>query len=271
MTEINGKGAFITGGASGIGLALAKTMMSRGARVVIADIDEAALERAQEELGADAVAVHCDVASLPSVQKAADAALAAIGEVHLLFNNAGVGAGGITGSIPIADWRWAIDINLMGVVHGVETFMPILRRQGRGGHIINTASMAGHVAAPLLAPYNATKFAVVGYSESLHAELKSDKIGVSVICPAFVRTNIYKSGRNRPSVTSNEPDPNESLLKSIVDAGIEPDAVAKWTADCIEAGRFYIFTHLQAKCDVEARIDDLLSDYDAAGASVQLA
>lgn len=263
MTSIQGKGAFITGGASGIGLALAKTMIARGARVMIADKDAAGLDRAQDELGSKVTAVYCDVADLDSVRQAAEAAVAAFGEVHLVFNNAGVGAGGVTGHIPIEDWRWAIDINLMGVVHGVETFAPILQRQGQGGHIVNTASMAGHVGAPMLAPYNATKFAVVGYSESLRAELKNDDIGVSVICPAFVRTNIYKSGRNRPSATSTEGDPAEALVKSVIDAGIGPDVVAEWAADCIEANRFYVFTHPEMKDEVEARINGLMSDYEA--------
>ena len=270
MTEIEGKGAFITGGASGIGFALAQALMSRGARVVIADVDRDALAAAGETLGAGVATVHCDVADLHSVQKAAAATVEALGNVHLVFNNAGVGAGGPAGAIPVDDWRWIVDINLMGVVHGVETFLPILRRQGQGGRLINTASMAGQLAAPLMGPYNATKFAVVGYSESLEVELKGEGIGVSVLCPEFVRTNIYKSGRNRPSAQPGEQDEEEAFVKSFIDSGISAETVAALTVESIEADRFYIFTHPEMKAEVDARMRRLLADYDACSQSAAL-
>lgn len=273
MTKIQGKSAFITGGASGIGLALAKTLISRGARVVIADIDEQALNAAQSELGPDATAVSCNVASLASVEKAAEAALSAYGEVHLLFNNAGVGAGGVAGELSVEDWRWAIDVNLMGVVHGVETFVPIIQSQKSGGHIVNTASIAGHIAAPYMSPYSATKFAVVGYSECLKLELAMHNIGVSILSPAFVRTNIHTSGANRPSAEGQveaeyaEPD----TFKTLVESGIDPKIVAEWTADSIEANRLHIFTHPALMMTVEERMNGLLSDYTACGGSDRFA
>lgn len=272
MTDIYGKSAFITGGASGIGLALAKTLKARGAGVVIADLNEAALEAAQAELGSSVTAVVCDVASLESVEKAAEAALKARGEIHLLFNNAGVGAGGPAGEIPIEDWRWAVDINLMGVVHGVETFVPIMQRQKQGGHIINTASIAGYLPAPYMAPYSATKFAVVGYSECLKLELAMDNIGVSVLSPAFVRTNIHRSGENRPSVRDEAPAADEpDSVKALVDGGIDPGMVADWTLDSIEADRFHIFTHPELQSSVADRMQAILSDYDACDTSGRFA
>ncbi|MEP2103812.1 MAG: SDR family NAD(P)-dependent oxidoreductase [Parasphingorhabdus sp.] len=271
MTEIQGKVAFITGGASGIGLALAKTLMSRGARVAIADTDEHALAAVQSEFGSQATAILCDVANLSSVEQAAATTLSAYGEVHLLFNNAGVGAGGVAGEISVEDWRWAIDVNLMGVVHGVETFVPIIQSQKTGGHIINTASIAGHIAAPYMSPYSATKFAVVGYSECLKLELAMHNIGVSVLSPAFVRTNIHNSGANRPSADKEAAGDEPDTFKTLVESGLDPAVVADWTADSIEANRFHIFTHPELMTAVEDRMNDLLSDYAASAANDRFA
>jgi NAD(P)-dependent dehydrogenase (short-subunit alcohol dehydrogenase family) len=271
MTDIAGKTAFINGGASGIGLALAKTLMSRGAKVVIADIDDNALSTAQSALGKAATAVSCDVANLVSVEKGAETALSACGEIHLLFNNAGVGAGGVAGKISIEDWRWAVDVNLMGVVHGVETFVPIIQSQKKGGHIINTASIAGHISAPYVAPYSATKFAVVGYSECLKLELAMDNIGVSVLSPAFVRTNIHRSGEHRPSAGNETPNEDSDPIKTLVEGGLDPAIVAEWTADSIEANRFHIFTHPALMSAIEERVQGLLADYAASDASGRFA
>ena len=165
MNYFENKVAFVTGAASGIGLALSKALIARGVKVMMADINADALADARAVLSGVTGQVRCDVADAQSVADAAQATLETFGKVHFVFNNAGVAMAGLPGGIKLPDWRWAVDINLMGVVYGVEAFAPILREQGEGGHIINTASMAGHATTATLAPYNTTKFAVVAYSE----------------------------------------------------------------------------------------------------------
>ena len=207
MDQVRDKVAFITGGAGGIGLAIARSLGRRGARVMLADIDETQLGSAVSDLrnsGIEAAPVVCDVADAASVREASERTLERFGAVHILINNAGVFVGGRTGNIPLDDWRWIVDVNLMGVVHGVETFVPIIAAQKQGGYVINTASMAGHWAVGDLGPYNATKFAVVGYSETLRRDLRRDGIGVSVLCPALVRTRIHESMAARPSTRTGE-------------------------------------------------------------------
>ena len=183
----SGQTAFITGGASGIGLSIAKALATRGVNIMLADLDSARLQDAAatiRAMGAEVDIVLCDVADEAMVRAAADATIQRFGKVHIIANNAGVATGGMAGNIAIKDWRWVVDINLMGVVHGTEIFLPLIKSHGEGGHILNTASMAGHVASPGMSPYHATKFAVVGYSEAVKAELAGQNIGVSVLCPA---------------------------------------------------------------------------------------
>lgn len=180
MTDISGRIAFITGGASGLGFSMAKAFLARGASVMLADINPEGLAEAKASLqqpNHHVDTVVCDVADVESVRAAAKATVDRFGKVHLVVNNAGVSLTGRAGKIAIENWRWAVDINLMGVVHGVEVFTPILRAQKEGGHFINTSSMAGHVASAGAAPYIATKFAVVGYSEALRGELEPDELG----------------------------------------------------------------------------------------------
>ncbi len=267
MTDIAGKTAFITGGANGIGLAIAKALAARGANVMLADLDEAALASAKAgfaDSNIKAETVICDVARAEQMQAAADATLAAFGKVHIVVNNAGVGLGGVPGEIEMQDWRWIVDINLMGVVHGVEIFAPIIRKQGEGGHFVNVASMAGHIAMPGMAPYHATKFAVVGYSESLRAELMGDRIGVSILCPGWVKTNIHKSAAARPSGGVDPEGPENAVMAEFINNGLQPDIVGEWTADCIEADRTYIFTHADMAPGIDARYAIVKADYEAA-------
>jgi NAD(P)-dependent dehydrogenase (short-subunit alcohol dehydrogenase family) len=195
MRELTGKAAFVTGGASGIGLALGHALAAAGMKVMLADVDAPSLASAVQSLkdiGPDVRSVACDVSDPRSVDHAANIAFEAFGKVHLLCNNAGViSAGGIE-SISLEEWRWLIDVNVMGVLHGIRAFLPHIRSHGEGGHILNTASMAGMRNGLGLSPYSATKFAVVSMSEGLAAELKPFGIGVSVLCPGFVRTRIME-------------------------------------------------------------------------------
>src|SRR5271169_6516383 len=201
MREITGKAAFVTGGASGIGLALGRAFAEAGMKVMLADIETDALSAAVNSLhnfGPDVGGVVCDVTDPGSVERAAHASYEAFGQVHVVCNNAGVAGGGGIDDIPIDDWHWVLDVNLMGVLYGIRTFLPHIRAHGEGGHIVNTASMAGMVSGLGFGPYSASKFAVVTMSEGLALHLKPLGIGVSVLCPGWVRTRINASGRNRP-------------------------------------------------------------------------
>ena len=271
--EISGKTAFVTGAASGIGFAVARAFAVRGAKVMLADIDQLLLDEAQASLqaeGLEVAAVLCDVADVDAVKRAAEATAARFGNVHIVVNNAGVGIGGRPGETPMENWRWIVDINLMGVVHGVEVFTPMMKAHGEGGYFVNTASMAGHVADRGMSPYFATKFAVVGYSEALQADLARDNIGVSVLCPAWVSTNIYKSQLNSPTGPSNEEelqtDSGFKAMKEVVEGGLPAQLVGDWTAECVEEGRFYIFTHPETQQFIDDRYARITQDYAACAA-----
>src|SRR6201996_2819627 len=201
MRELAGKTAFVTGGASGIGLALGRAFAEAGMKVMLADVEAGALDQALQSLknhGNHVQGVRCDVADPDSVERAAQATFDAFGNVHVVCNNAGVAAGGGIDNISVDNWRWVVDVNLMGVVYGVRSFLPHMMKHREGGHIVNTASMAGMINGMGFSPYAATKFAVVAMSEGLAMQLQPQGIGVSVLCPEFVRTRIGDSGRNRP-------------------------------------------------------------------------
>lgn len=273
--DVAGKTVFITGGAGGIGFAIARSFGRRGCKIMLADIDSAALEAAAATLASDGVdvgTVVCDVADEQAMRAAANATVERFGKVHVVINNAGVGAGGRAGETSLDDWRWIVDINLMGVVYGVEIFAPLIKSHGEGGYFVNTASMAGHIASPAMAPYHATKFAVVGYSESLREDLARDDIGVSVLCPAWVRTHIYKSHLNSPTAQAAGSDGNDfSVMKDVVESGLEPDLVADWTVECVEADRFYVFTHPSMLAYIDARHEQIRTDYGACANDQRLA
>ncbi len=271
MTDIRGKVAFVTGGASGLGLSMARIFLQRGARVMLADRDAEGLERAVAELSKhsnEVASVVCDVADYGAIESAAQATIDHFGKVHIVVNNAGVGLGGQPGEIPMEDWRWVVDINLLGVVHGVEVFTPLIQSHGEGGHIINTGSMAGHVAPAGMGPYTATKYAVVGYSEGLKHELAPHNIGVSVLCPGWVKTNIHTTAFDRPSggptLEQAKDDPQFQQMDSVIKGGFEPDLVAEWVVDCMEANRLYIFTHTAFKPAIDMKYAQIKADYDAA-------
>jgi NAD(P)-dependent dehydrogenase (short-subunit alcohol dehydrogenase family) len=264
MRELAGKTAFVTGGASGIGLALGRAFAEAGMNVMLADIETDALAAAVKSLhnlGPDVRGVICDVADPISVERAAEASSKAFGNVHVVCNNAGVAAGSGTDNISLDNWRWVLDVNLMGVVHGIRSFLPHLRAHGQGGHIVNTASMAGMINGMGFSPYSASKFAVVSMSEGLAAQLKPLGIGVSVLCPSFVRTGIGESGRNRPqrygaTQTLDPASPAAAMVAEIatrLQAGLDPAAVAARVLDAIRSDELYVFTHPDMRNGVDER------------------
>ncbi len=270
MREIAGKTAFVTGAASGIGLALARAFAKAGTNVVLADIDADALAAAVEELkpsGVKLLGITCDVAEAASVDAAARAAIDAFGTVHIVCNNAGVGGDGARDAISLDSWRWVLDVNLMGVVHGVRAFLPHMRAHGEGGHFVNTASMAGMVAGLGFSPYTASKFAVVGLSEGLATQIGPLGIGVTVVCPGFVRTRIHESARHRPQRygPSAPPDPAGAdaallmQLTQLIEAGIDPARVAAQVLTSIRENELYVFTHPEMRAAVEERFKAILA------------
>jgi NAD(P)-dependent dehydrogenase (short-subunit alcohol dehydrogenase family) len=264
MRELAGKTAFVTGGASGIGLALGRAFAEAGMNVMLADVETEALAAAIKSLhnfGPAVRGVICDVADPLSVDSAAKASYETFGHVHVVCNNAGVAAGGGIENISLDNWRWVLDVNLMGVLHGIRTFLPHIRAHGQGGHIVNTASMAGMNGGLGFSPYTASKFAVVAMSEGLAMQLKPFGIGVSVLCPSFVRTRIGESGRNRPERygATQTPDPASAtglLLAQIaarLQAGIDPSDVAACVLAAIREDEFYVFTHPGMRLEVDQR------------------
>lgn len=248
MEQLEGRVAVVTGAASGIGLALTDRLVAERMAVVMADIEEAPLVRAAEEIsaaGGDVLAVVCDVSDAASVAALRDEALRAYGAVHLVCNNAGVAPVGPMLQTTAADWAWILGVNVAGVAHGVTTFGPLLVEQGFG-HIVNTASEAGLATTEALGMYCATKHAVVGLSEALYRELEPQGVGVSVLCPNLVRTQIFHSERNRPDTATATPVQHETigLLREVIDQiGISPAKVADDIVAAVKAGRFWIFTH----------------------------
>jgi len=275
MRELAGKTAFVTGGASGIGLAMGRAFAEAGMKVMLADIETEALAAAVKSLhnfGPLVRSVICDVADPASVERAAKASFDAFGNVHVVCNNAGVAAGGGIDNISLDNWRWVLDVNLMGVVHGVRSFLPHIRGHGEGGHIVNTASMAGMINGMGFSPYAATKFAVVSMSEGLAPQLKPLGIGVSVLCPGFVRTGIGESGRNRPDrYGPTQPlDPNSAAAVMVAEiarrlqAGLEPAVVAAKVLDAIRNDELYVFTHPEMREPLDERFKAIQAAMDKA-------
>ncbi len=256
MDQFHNQVAVITGGASGIGLAMAQRFAAEGMRLVIADIEQSALDRALATLkaqGATVIAVRTDVSDVESVRNLAKITLDTFGGVHLLCNNAGVQVTGPTWMIPLSEWKWSLGVNVWGVIHGLHVFLPILLSQNAPAHIVNTASMAGLVSAPMMSCYSVTKHSVVTLSETLAMEMKQmgTSIGVSVLCPGFVQTALHESERNRPAAEPNEaeaisPEMRESLKQSVtalVTGGIQPADVAETVLQGVRENRLHILSH----------------------------
>jgi len=270
MDSFTDRTAFITGGAGGIGLSIARSLGKRGAAVMLADLDADAAARAAANLtdeGIVAASVGCDVADASAVENAARQTLQRFGKVHIVVNNAGVSLDGKTGEIPLEDWRWIVDINLMGVVHGVEIFTPLIRSHGEGGYIVNMASIAGLWPTARSGPYAATKFAVVGYSEAIRQDLADEDIGVSVICPGWVRTGIHETSERRPSRNGADTEYERSnamrMAEREIAKGLDPALVGEWVADSMAARRFYVFTHPDMAGVIMSRARAMRLDYCA--------
>jgi NAD(P)-dependent dehydrogenase (short-subunit alcohol dehydrogenase family) len=268
MREFRGKCAVVTGAASGIGRAMADAFAGEGMRVVLADIEPAALEQAAAGLrasGATVLAVPTDVSQAEQVQALADRATAAFGRVDVVCNNAGVALSGVTWEYTLADWQWLLGVNLWGVVHGVRTFVPLMLKQGGEGHIVNTGSVAGLTSNPFMSIYNVSKHAVVTLSETLQKELTllGTQVRVSVLCPGFVNTRILEAERNRPAALRNaaatERHPTfQEMAHSALAAGLPPAEVAARVLDAIKTGRFYVLTHPEFAPRVRERMEDIL-------------
>jgi NAD(P)-dependent dehydrogenase (short-subunit alcohol dehydrogenase family) len=265
VSDLRGKTAVVTGAASGIGLAMTEQFVREGAKVVMADVEEAALVREATRLqgsGADVLAVLTNVTDPAQVESLRDQALAQYGAVHVVCNNAGVAPAGPMLTTTAADWRWIVDVNVLGVAYGVITFGPLLVAQGEG-HIVNTASEAGLVTTPTLGMYCATKHAVVGMSESLYHELAPQGIGVSCLCPNLVKTSIFHSERNRPhgaDLSAQEHAVISPLRESLDAMGIAPAQVATDVVDAVKSGKFWIFTHPVTKPVASSRFEDIQAD-----------
>ena len=274
MKDLKGKVAVVTGGASGIGRAMAERFAAEGMKVVLADIEEGALARAESEMraaGGTVASKRTDVSQGEDVEALARFAVDTFGAVHVLCNNAGVGVGGNSWQQTEADWEWVLGVNLWGVIHGIRAFVPIMLEQGDECHVVNTASGAGLLTRPWLAMYCASKHAVVALSECLHHELSltGSKVKVSVLCPAVVNTRIGESERNRPDVLRNAADAGvpgqqmqamEQAFRALLATGLPPEQVAGAVVDAIKAERFYIITHEETKGRVRSRMQDILED-----------
>ena len=275
MKQFAGKVAVITGGASGLGREFASEAARLGMKLVLADIQGDALLQATAELaaeGADVIGQVCDVRSSAQVQALADASIEKFGAVHLLFNNAGVGSGGLIWENTEADWEWVLGVNLWGVIHGVRIFTKLMlecahKDADYEGHIVNTASMAGLLNAPAMGVYNVSKHAVVSLSETLFHDLQlvAAPIGASVLCPYFVPTGISASHRNRPDDVRMRERPTSSqraaqaLTDKAVSSGkVSASQVAAMTFDAIRDGQFYIYSHPGALDNVRQRMTDIV-------------
>ena len=276
MKNFKGGSAVITGAASGFGLEASRIAAQRGMNVVMADVQQDALDAAAAEitaLGAQVLAVRLDVSKAHEVEALGAAAFKRFGAPNFVFNNAGVGAGGLIWEHTLKDWEWVVGVNLMGVAHGVRVFTPMMLAAARAdpawqGHIVNTASMAGLLNAPNMGVYNVTKHAVVALSETLYQDLAlvTDQIGASVLCPFFVPTGITQSQRNRPAdLLDPAAKPTRSQLigqamsnKAVSSGKVSAAQVAQFVFDAMDAGRFYIYSHPKSLASVQTRMQDIM-------------
>jgi NAD(P)-dependent dehydrogenase (short-subunit alcohol dehydrogenase family) len=275
MKTFKGRTAVITGAGSGFGLEASRIAAKLGMNIVMADVQQDALDAAAAEIGALGASVlpfRLDVAKAAEVEALGAAAFARFGAPHLVFNNAGVGAGGLIWETSLKDWEWVVGVNLMGVAHGIRVFTPMMltaaaKDANYEGHIVNTASMAGLLNAPNMGVYNATKSAVVAVSETLYQDLKlvTEQISASVLCPFFVPTGITHSDRNRPADMRNDAKPTKSQLigqamsdKAVSSGKVTAAQVAQFVFDAVAARQFYIYSHPKSLASVQVRLEDIM-------------
>jgi NAD(P)-dependent dehydrogenase (short-subunit alcohol dehydrogenase family) len=269
VRDLAGKVAVVTGAASGIGRALADAFAAEGMRVVLADVEQAALDDAAHAVAKTApaaIAVRTDVSKAADVEALADAAERAFGGVQVVCNNAGVALSGLSWQHTLADWEWVLGVNLWGVIHGIRTFVPRLLAATAEAHVVNTGSIAGLLSGPGMAVYGASKHGVVTISESLHYEfaMLHAPIGVSVLCPAAVATRIMDAARNRPSELTDAPSIDDQAkrdaAKASLAAGMAPERVAACVVDAIRSNRFWVLSHPEWREYVRIRLEDVLHD-----------
>lgn len=272
MRDVQGKVAVVTGAASGIGRGMVESFVAAGMKVVLSDVDGAALERTTEQLraaGADVQGVPTDVSKAPEVERLAERTLSAYGAVHVVCNNAGINNIGASPSwlSTLDDWNWIVGVNLMGVIHGMRTFLPILIEQGGEGHVVNTASVAGLAPGPVM--YTTTKFGVVGLTESTQQELQQGgyKPRLSLLCPGLVNTDILNSERHRPasfpqaSTTTSGPaaDATRAAIAAAISQAMSPRTVGDMVLEAIREQRFYVLTHPDRVRFIEARMQAIIA------------
>jgi len=275
IEDFAGRTAVLTGAGSGFGLECARIAAARGMRLVLVDVQQDALDAAAAECraaGAEVLARRVDVSDAGQMQQLADAVRERFGAPHLVFNNAGVGSGGLVWENSLADWQWVLGVNLWGVVHGVRLFTPMMLAAARAdpawrGHIVNTASMAGLLTPPNMGVYNVSKHAVVALTETLFQDLRlvTDQVGASVLCPYFVPTGITQSGRNRPGAAAPDAAPTASqrigqamLDKAVASGRVSAAEVAHKVFEAVAGDRFYVFSHPQALGNVQSRMEAIV-------------
>ena len=274
IAEFKGRTAVLTGAGSGFGLECARIGARLGMNLVLVDVQQDALDRAEAEMkaaGAQVLARRVDVASAADMEALAQAVLQRFGAPHFVFNNAGVGAGGLVWENTVQDWEWVLGVNLWGVIHGVRLFTPMMLEAAQTdpayrGHIVNTASMAGLLTPPNMGIYNVSKHAVVALSETLYQDLSlvTDQVGASVLCPYFVPTGIHQSERNRPSDLAAAKPTRSQLIgqamsdKAVTSGKVTAAEVAQKVFDAVAANQFYIYSHPKAIASVQTRLEDIL-------------
>jgi NAD(P)-dependent dehydrogenase (short-subunit alcohol dehydrogenase family) len=266
MKDFAGRTAFVTGGANGVGIGLVRALLAQGCNVAIADIRPAHIEAALKALdNPRAMGVQVDVSSRADLARAAESVEARFGVVSLLFNNAGVNLFQSVEESSYDDWDWIMGVNLHGPINGVMTFVPRMIRAKQGGYIVNTASMAGFLAAGVCGIYNTTKFAVRGLSESLRASLAAHGIGVSVLCPGLVKSYIYASDEIRPEALKGGAKPvnaqNVNRLAEVHQFGMEPDVIAARVLEAMREDRFHVFSHPEFKDELSEVFGEILQDF----------